>query len=371
MYLHSDHIQAREQLVGTARIEPYLSSAAYFLVFLLLPYGLSVSRPRIGEALSNDTLDCSLSALHIVNSETDAVAIAEIELRKISVQMAFAAMLVNAFHATLEDRIEAFDSIGMDVPANVFLSAMVHALMAGEFGADLKILAGFVGHQCGFFGDVRANDWGDIGDGGTIDMEAAGAATAFDKGKNRILMAPSGAALGLARLTPDKGFIGLHNLASAAHGFDSDNAHGLPQTMRHEPSGFQGNTKGPMKLVAADTLFARAQQIHSLDPKPHWDVARFENGPYLYGELLAALVALVQADPGRVAAHLADALGAAAMRADRAVGPHMGFNPSVSRFLVVEGVGFDHGFRHGGQFLFVNQPYPRYVGLSNIISPMR
>src|ERR1700729_1832529 len=155
---HFHCIQVPERSVGTAQIALCQSSVVYFLAFLLFPYGLSVSRPRVSEALSNDTLDCSLSALHVVNTKTDAIAIAEIELRKIAVQMAFAAMLVNALHAAFEDRIESFDGIGMDVPANVFLAAMVHALVAGKFSADLKILAGFIGHQCGFFGDVRTND---------------------------------------------------------------------------------------------------------------------------------------------------------------------------------------------------------------------
>jgi hypothetical protein len=38
----------------------------------------------------NDAFDCSLSALHIVNTKPNAIAIAEIEFRKIAVQVPFA-----------------------------------------------------------------------------------------------------------------------------------------------------------------------------------------------------------------------------------------------------------------------------------------
>ena len=38
------------------------------------------------------------------------------------------------------------------------------------------------------------------------------------------------------------------------------------------------------------------------------DVAILKNGPDLHGELFAALVALVKADAGALAAHLADAI---------------------------------------------------------------
>jgi hypothetical protein len=50
-------------------------------------------------------------------------------------------MLVDAFHAALEDRIEGFDRVGVDfdftqngfeLAAHTFASAVVHGVMAGE-----------------------------------------------------------------------------------------------------------------------------------------------------------------------------------------------------------------------------------------------
>jgi hypothetical protein len=57
MTLRFHRSQAPGRFFGTARIEPCLSSAAYFLVFLLFPYGLSVVSRSISEALPDDAFD--------------------------------------------------------------------------------------------------------------------------------------------------------------------------------------------------------------------------------------------------------------------------------------------------------------------------
>ena len=80
----------------------------------LFPYGLSVTSCSISEPLADDTFYRAFGALHIIYAKPDAIAIAEIKLRKIAVQMLLAAMLVDAFHAALEDRIVAFNGIGAD-----------------------------------------------------------------------------------------------------------------------------------------------------------------------------------------------------------------------------------------------------------------
>jgi hypothetical protein len=238
----------------------------------------------------------------------------------------------------------------MDVAANVFLLAVVHGFMASELASNLKVLAGFVGHQSGFFGNVGANDWRNLRNGGAIDMEAAGGPAALDKGKHDVLMAPASLGFWLAFKAADESFVSLNGFASAAQWLHADNAHRLANTMRHEPSGLQGNAQGPVKLVAADTLFAGAKKVHGLQPKPHRDVTILEYGSDLHGEGLAALIALVDAYTGALALQLADAIGAAAVWANRAVRPHAGFNPSVSCGFVLEGFGLDDRFLHGRRF---------------------
>jgi hypothetical protein len=72
-------------------------------------------------------------------------------------------------------------------------------------------------------------------------------------------------------------------------------------------------------LVARNTLLAGTQEIHRLKPQVHRDVAVLENSPDFHGELFAALVALVEANTGRLTMDLADAVKPAAMRANRPI----------------------------------------------------
>lgn len=74
--------------------------------------------------------------------------------------------------------------------------------------------------------------------------------------------------------------------------------------MRQKPRSLESAAQGAVKLVARNALLAGRHQEDCLEPKAHGDVAGLEDGPNLHGEGLAALVALVSADPGGLAAHL-------------------------------------------------------------------
>ncbi len=75
------------------------------------------------------------------------------------------------------------------------------------------------------------------------------------------------------------------------------------------------------ELVAADALLAAAHQVGRLKPQVQLDVAALEHRADRHAALLAAGVALVEARPGRGAAHTLHAIRAAAVRADGAVRP--------------------------------------------------
>ena len=62
--------------------------------------------------------------------------------------------------------------------------------------------------------------------------------------------------------------------------------------------------KRAVKLVAGDALLAAGQQIDGLQPQVQRDVALLEDGADLHAELLAAGVALVEADAGALPAIL-------------------------------------------------------------------
>jgi hypothetical protein len=379
MFLRSHRSQASERSFGTARIEPCQSSAVCFLALRLFPYGLSVTSGAVREALAHDSFRRALGAFHVVHAKPNAIVIPEIEFGQVAVQVFFLAVLVDAFHAALENREVAFGGIGVnghglaarkhfDVGiADVLFVTVVDRVMHAEPLSGLGVPASLIGHEHVFLGDVGPEHFAKGAAGGAVDMEAAGRTATLDEGQDDVLMATAGAGLGHALYPPEVGFIRFHDLASPAHGLDADRPHGLPDTVRHEPGSLEGDAQGAVKLVAGNALLGRAQQVHRLDPETHGDVAGFEDGPDLDGELLAALVALVQPDPGGAAGHLADALDPAAMGANRPLRPHMGFNPSVSGGFVVEGLGFDHRFGHDTRFPFMIQGYPAGLGLSSTI----
>ena len=61
------------------------------------------TNPPIGEALAARASEQVIGALGIFDAKGRATVVAEIELRKVAVQVGFAAMLVSAVHAALED----------------------------------------------------------------------------------------------------------------------------------------------------------------------------------------------------------------------------------------------------------------------------
>ena len=368
MPLRFHRSQARERFAGTARIEPCQYSSVSFLC-RLFPYGLCVMRLPVGEPLSDDALNRPLRTLYVINTESHTVAVTEIELAQISVQMPFAAMLIDALHTAFKDAVVALNRICVSTAAHPFFCLVVDAFVTGKLGSDFDVLGGFVGHQCSLFGDVRANNRNDLSDSSAIHMKAAGRSAALDKGEHGVLVAPAGLGLRLAFKAPDKGFVRLHDRASPAQWTNADDSHGLPQPVRHEPSGFQGDAQGPVKLVARNALLGRAQKVHSLQPKAHWDMARLEYGADLDGKGLAALVAFVRTYAGALALQFSNAIYATAMRANRPFRPYAGFNPRDSGRFILEGFGFKDRFGHGERFPLIKQRYQSSLGTSSIISP--
>src|ERR1700681_1766461 len=114
MPLRSHQHRVYGRSLQTARTGSFYSASVLVLAFRLLPYGLSVTSGAVRQALADDSFERALGALHIVHAEPHAVAIPEIEFRQVAVQVLLGAMLIHALHATLEDRIEAFDRIGGD-----------------------------------------------------------------------------------------------------------------------------------------------------------------------------------------------------------------------------------------------------------------
>src|SRR5947199_133212 len=96
--------------------------------------------------------------------------VAKIILGKVTMQMLFAAMLIDAAHAALENREIAFRRIGVDflsfgtflapseVVTNVLFRAMLHGLVRVEMERSEAIELAFVGMQPRLARDVFDHD---------------------------------------------------------------------------------------------------------------------------------------------------------------------------------------------------------------------
>jgi hypothetical protein len=320
-----------------------LASYGVFLTLCrLLPYGRSLISRSIGEAFPNDTFDRTLGALYVIYAEPDAIAIAEIEFGKIAVQVFFAAMLIDAFHATFEDREIAFNCVGVDDPAHVFANAVIDGLVHPIFFPEHAVSLPIIANDESFLGNVGTDDREQVTAGSSFHMKAAHSAAASDQRQDGVLVGASAAWGGLNRHSFDaagEGLIDLHDLASAAHRFNANDAHGLPKAMRHEPCGLEGYPQSPVKLVARNALLGRTHEVCGLKPIVHRHMASLKDGPDFYGERLSTLIALIDANAGALAAHLGNAIDCAAVGTNRAVRPQSGFNPNVSSGFAMEGFG--------------------------------
>ena len=188
------------------------------------------------------------------------------------------------------------------------------------------------------------HDGDHLTDGAARDVIAANAAAALHQRQNDVLVRRVGehgvlapTALGVGRGTTVDGLVDLDHAASTTQGrHEPVGAHGLTDAMRHEPCRLDGDPKHAVQLVAADALLAGAQQGDRLEPHPQGDMAVLEDGADLDGVGLAAVPALVDADPGRLALQLGGAIQLSTARANGAVRPQMGLDPLVCLLLIPE-----------------------------------
>lgn len=216
-------------------------------------------------------------------------------------QMLFGAMLVNALHAALEDRIVAFNRIRGDFAPNVFVALVVHRFMAGEVLAHLIVPATFVGIDRGFMVHIGADDCGNLGYRMRVDLEAASCATALNKREHDVPEGNAGllAALGSERILADESFVGFYSLASAAHGrHQAALPHGFADAMGKEPCRLVCDAQGAVKLMRANALLGRRQQKERLKPHVQFDMAAFHDAFGRDGKVFPATLGLAAIDAG-------------------------------------------------------------------------
>ena len=99
----------------------------------------------IGQPLANDTFERDFCAHRVVETNLFPVAVTEVELAQITMQMRSVAMLINADHAPLEDGKEAFDGVAVDGAARIFAAAVIDRTVAQELFANPAVVAGAIG----------------------------------------------------------------------------------------------------------------------------------------------------------------------------------------------------------------------------------
>ena len=150
---------------------------------------VSVSSRLISQALPDDALQRASARCNIVNAELHAIAVAEIKFGQIPMQMLLFAVLIDAFHAALEDRIVALDGVGVMVRRlrdGIFVLGYGSQSHGRQSRRRLRI-GRLVGHDPRSRRRWRGNRHR-FGNGGAGDMEAAGRTAAFNKSERDILV---------------------------------------------------------------------------------------------------------------------------------------------------------------------------------------
>lgn len=258
--------------------------------------------------------------------------------------MFLGAVLIDALHAALENAVVALKGVRVGIAPDILATAVCDELMAGENGAELRVLPSLIRHDGGFLGNVGAKDRHKVGGGRAVDVEGPDHAASLDKGQDRVLVRIATADRHAVLLT-NESLVDFNDFACPAKGHELAMAHSLTQPVRHEPSRFVGDAENAMDLVAAHALLAAAKKVSGLKPEMELDVAGLEHRLDRGRKLLLAVAAATKADPTTL--HKCNPIQAAAMRTDGAFRPNQAFKLGISGGFVVKELGGKCGTGHG------------------------
>lgn len=219
------------------------------------------------------------------------IVMTEGELGQVERQVGLADLVIGADHAPLEQAPKAIQVRGMDVPAHIFTSGMIHGLMR-----ELQLQPGIAGmlirrHEGHVLADGLPNEtaqrhaicvFNNLAD--YIPFPRNRANDAHFPAADASRMGPL-AAMPVLILAPDVGFIYLdftHELAESAI------FHGGSDAMAHIPG--SPVVAGPdlaMDLQGTDPLLALRHQVDHLEPDRQGIVGVLENGLRNDGEAVA------------------------------------------------------------------------------------
>lgn len=194
-------------------------------------------RLSIRQPLTNDTLQRALSPLAIFNAQLRAVAVAEIKLRNVTVQVLLRAVLVDALHAALEHAVEPLDRVRVRLAPAIFTSAVTDEIMLSEVLAQGSVLPSLVGHDACAGKDVRLDDRHQVSRLRAVHMERPSRAATLHQRQNCVLVGKAALDRGTLFLA-NIGLVNFDRLAQATKRRQIAGFHGLANAVRHEPRSF-------------------------------------------------------------------------------------------------------------------------------------
>lgn len=285
----------------------------------------------VHEALSGYTTESNNSSFNIADV---AMVIPEVVFSNVTLKMLRANMLINTDKATLKDRKEALNSIGMNRTTDIFMLAMGYNAVLLKQPVSALVGSHFIGDDMGVSVDLVLHDRLERFARNGFNMEGTDVPTTLNQRKDTLFMGVAPRSGWLRVLGSPISFISLNDLAASADLFYEKRVfHGRTDTVRHEPCRLIGDFEGPVKLVAADPLLAGTKQVGRKQPFVQRNVGSFKQAPYSHRKRLAAVSALVKTWACRLALKLVSLVHAAAVRTDNTIRP-------ANLFKVLAGGGF-------------------------------
>jgi len=133
------------QCPKSGQTAPDRRASASFSLACLTSLTSLISR-LIGQALADDTTQERVCTSHIGVSPAHSFIVSEIELGKISVKVVLLHVMIGSIDAAFEDSKIALYSVGVNIPAHIFLFAMFDNIVTAKFVSQSTIYVKIVGN---------------------------------------------------------------------------------------------------------------------------------------------------------------------------------------------------------------------------------
>ena len=291
----------------------------------------SCGQPPIGQPLTNNGDDEAIQPfqgmpLHVASVEP------ECELINVAAYVLLADLVVNAIHATLEDRPDTLNAVCAGGATGIFSRAVIHSLMPEEKPVQITKDDAIVAVNLRTNLNVIVNPCGDILNGTFLHWRSNSPTAALSHPENSSLTDGTATRLELlvlmliGFLAADKAFVDFDDALELGQVRPTA---GFAESMKDKPSRLLSNTDFLGQLQRRDTLPGRDKQIHSVEPFMKRNMRPLEDGASADREVQLAGIATIESTLPS-----GDSLLALAGRAGNAILPEPGFEIQPGGFRV-------------------------------------